>query len=549
MSFARTILRPVAYLAGRRAASQLREFLDAHDNTAGVQQRLLDRMLSLHAKTAFGREHGFERIRSYEDFKSAVPVRDYDDLRPWLGRVYEGEFDAMLPPGEQVLMFSQTSGTTGEPKYLPVTARFLGEMRRGWNIFGLGVLRDHPEGWLRPILQISSPMDESRSPTNIPCGAISGLLAATQQRIVRRMYVVPPPVAAVRNPDARYYTTLRCGVGRDVGIITTANPSSTIRLIETGQAHAELLIRDIADGTLTPPGELPSVLKRRLRFRKNPRLARRIEAGLAADGQLLPKHFWNVVFLTNWTGGTLHLYLPHLRRLFGDVPVRDIGLLASEGRFSVPVQDHTPAGPAEIIGNFLEFIPAAERESDDPVTLRAHELELGEEYFLVVTNWAGLWRYNLDDRIRVAGFTGQTPVFEFLSRGLRTASMTGEKVTEHQVVQAMRRALGNDCSDLERFILQPRFDNPPFYELLIERDAGDADQLAGRLDACLSELNIEYASKRASSRLDGIRAIQLPPGEMARIEADAIARRGGRSEQYKHQYLRTEVLTATDSNA
>ena len=134
-----------------------------------------------------------------------------------------------------VLMFSRTSGTTGEPKHIPVTPRFLAAMRRGWNIWGLAALNDHRRAWLRPILQISSPLRELDSPTGVPCGAISGLLAVTQKRIVRRMYVVPPAVADIADPAAKYYVTLRCGVGRDVAFITTANPSSTIKLIETGQ--------------------------------------------------------------------------------------------------------------------------------------------------------------------------------------------------------------------------------------------------------------------------------------------------------------------------
>jgi len=254
MGIGRTILRPAAFLAGLHASKQARSFLEAHRRTRELQDRLLGQLIDSHAETAFGRNHGFDRIRSYEDFKAAVPVGSYETLRPYMQRVLSGETNALLPPGERVLMFSLTSGTTGEPKHIPVTRRFLADVRRGWNAFGVTALRDHPDSWLRPILQISSPMQETTSPAGLPCGAISGLLAATQKRIVRRMYVVPPGVFAMDEPIAKYYTILRCGVGRDVAIITTANPSSTIKLVETGHAHAERLIRDVADGTLNPPG-------------------------------------------------------------------------------------------------------------------------------------------------------------------------------------------------------------------------------------------------------------------------------------------------------
>lgn len=543
MGIKRTILRPVAFLAGRHADRQRRAFLSAHNRTAEVQHRLLTELLARHSETAFGRDHGFGAIRSYEEFRRAVPVRNYEQLRPYVRRVLGGETTALLPDGENLLMFALTSGTTGEPKHIPVTRRFADEMRRGWNIWGLAALRDHPDGWLRPILQISSPMCETTSPTGLPCGAVSGLLTRNQKRIVRRMYVVPPPVTAMSNPQTKYYTILRCGAGRDVSMITTANPSSTISMIQAGQAHAERLIRDVADGTTRPPGGLAKEIESSLRFRPNRVLARRMEAGLREDGLLLPRHFWNVNLLANWTGGTLKLYLPRLRELFGDVPVRDIGLLASEGRFSIPLASGTPAGVAEITGNFLEFIPADQRRAESPDTLRAHEVQPGGEYFLVVTNWSGLWRYDLDDRIRVVDMLARSPVIEFLSRGLHTANITGEKITEHQVVEAMRIAAGRAGAAVERFVLQGRFAQTPYYELCLDTGDGvEPDLLAERMDRALGELNIEYQAKRKSKRLGAIRAAPLPPGTLTRAENEKIRTRRGRSEQYKHQYLMTEII-------
>jgi len=572
MSLTRTLLRPAAYLAGRHAARQARAFLAAHQRTAETQHHVLMGLVRAHAETAFGRDHGFAAIRSYEDFARAVPVGSHETLRPYLDRVQAGEATALLPPGQRVLMFCRTSGTTGQPKHIPVGPTFLAEMRRGWNIFGSRTLRDHPAAWLRPILTISSSMNEARSPTGVPCGAISGLLAATQKRIVRRMYVAPREAAEVHDPAAKYYTILRCGVGRDVGMITTANPSSTIRLVETGQEHAERLVRDVRDGTLSPPGDVPADLLRRVRFRANPALARRLEEGIGRDGELRPGHFWNVEILCNWTGGTLKLYLRRLRELFGDVPVRDIGLLASEGRFSIPLEDGTPAGVAEITGNFLEFLPVENgpaekgqkrfqepffgpaRETEvgevakrfqEPFLPRAHELEVGAEYFLVLSNWAGLWRYGIDDRVRVVDFLGQSPVFEFLSRGRHTASITGEKITEHQVVEALRRAAADLGARIDRFTLQGRFAATPHYELRLEpADGIDPAALADRLDGELAALNLEYEAKRASGRLGPIRPVLVGPGTFEREEGDKVRRRHGRGEQYKHQYLLTDVLEA-----
>jgi len=542
MGLGRTLLRPAAYLAGLHARRQLEQFHQAHQHTEQVQRRLLRRLLAAHAETDFGRDHDFANIDGYARFKTAAPLKRYEDLQPYVERVLAGQTRALLPPGERVRMFSLTSGTTGQPKHIPVTDRFLADIRRGWNIFGMAAYRDHPEAWLRPILQISSRVDERRSPTGLPCGAISGLLAATQKRIVRRMYAAPREAMRTDDPQDKYYLLMRWSVGRDVAFITTANPSTTVRLIETAQTHAERLLRDVADGTVRPPGGW-TPRNGTPRFRPDRALARRLEAGIVRDGRLLPRHFWDLTFLANWTGGTLGLYLPRLRELFGDLPVRDIGLLASEGRFSIPLSDDTPAGVAEITGNFLEFIPAECNEDSDPPTLPAHEVLPGREYFLVVSNWAGLWRYRMDDRVRVVGRRGSSPVFAFLCRGQHTANITGEKITEHQVVEAMRQAGAVEGDAPERFVLQGRFGRVPYYELrLPESDEERAQRLARRMDEALAELNIEYRSKRHSGRLGCIRAVRIGKEQMDRAEAEQIRRRHGRSEQYKHQYLKTEVL-------
>ena len=91
MSFTKTLLRPVAFLAGRHAAGQVRAFLAAHKNTAQTQDRVLAELLAAHRDTAFGRDHGFDKIRTYADFVAAVPVRSYDALKPYADRVLAGE--------------------------------------------------------------------------------------------------------------------------------------------------------------------------------------------------------------------------------------------------------------------------------------------------------------------------------------------------------------------------------------------------------------------------------------------------------------------------
>ncbi|MHC4716078.1 MAG: GH3 family acyl-acid amido synthetase, partial [Planctomycetota bacterium] len=203
------------------------------------------------------------------------------------------------------------------------------------------MLSEHPSAWLKKVVTIVSPACQSRSPAGIPCGAISGMLRESQKWIVRRMYPVPRSVSEIGDPESKYYSIVRTAITHDVGVITTANPSSVIRIAGSARDHAERLIRDVRDGTCRPPGESPEAAAG-LTFRPDPRSARKLERIVKRHGQLLPRHFWHLRFMAHWLGGTLGLYLPRPRELCGDVPIRDIGLLASEGRLSIPLADNTP---------------------------------------------------------------------------------------------------------------------------------------------------------------------------------------------------------------
>ena len=543
MSLARTLLRPAARVAGMRASRQAREFMNSHKHTAGTQERLLKRLIKASTDSDFGRDHNFGHIRSYEDFISAVPIGDYETHRPYVDRVLSGRTEAMFAPGTKIRMFAVTSGTTGSPKHIPVTDQFLDDYRRGWNIFGIRVLRDHPDGWLRQIITIGSPSRQSDSPSGIACGAISGLLAENQQWIVRKMYPVPHQVNLINDADEKYYAILRSSAARDIGILITPNPSTLIKLGLSARNNAERLIRDIHDGTITISDKALSQAAGGFSFRPDRHSAKRLEEIIRRHGRLIPKHFWDISVMFMWTGGTVGLYLPGVRELYGDVPIRDMGLLASEGRLSVPMADNTSSGVAEITSNFFEFIPAEQIESSKPDILLAHQLEDGKEYFVLFSNWSGLWRYNIDDRVRVTSRIGDSPVFEFLSKGLHTCSITGEKITEHQVVSAMKTASAQNGVNIAEFVFQGHFADTPYYELRIDSpEEVNLESLASDMDNALRRLNIEYDSKRHTQRLGAIRLARLPAGSFA-------GQRKTASEQHKHKYLITDIIKDASANA
>ena len=235
-------------------------------------------------------------------------------------------------------------------------------------------------------------------------------------------------------------------------------------------------------------------------------------------------------------------YLRHYPRYFGDFPVRDIGLIASEGRMTIPLADGTPAGVLDVTSHYFEFIPEEEMGSPQPTVLAAHELREDRNYYILPTTAYGLYRYDIHDVVRVAGFHNKTPLVEFLSKGAHFANITGEKLSEYHVTRAMVQALGELDLALTSYTLAPCWDDEqPYYGLFVERDdladAAAGLRLTERLDALLKECNIEYAAKRDSLRLGAVRLEPLEPGAWREWDRERLKRTGGTLEQYKHPCL------------
>jgi hypothetical protein len=555
MSLLRLLLLGLGKILARPVRRHLNAFEAATHHPQEVQEALLRRILARQAGTDFGREHGFGETRTAADFRRRLPVAGYDYFEPYIARVCKGDFNALLAD-QHVHMFALTSGTTAARKYIPVTDQYLADYRRGWNIWGLKAFRDHKPIRLRPIVQLSGDWDEFRTEAGIPCGAVTGLTATMQKRIIRWVYCVPACAGKVKDATAKHYLALRLSLPRRVGMVIAANPSTLVQLARVGDAQKESLLRDLRDGTLARhldvPADVRAAVAGRLR-RKHPERIRELEDVIRRTGTLYPKDYWPAdrLLLGNWTGGSVGAYLRHYPRYYGATPVRDVGLIASEGRMTIPLADGTASGVLDITSHYFEFLPEEEADSPSPTTLAAHEVQEGRTYFILPTTAFGLYRYHIHDLVRVTGFHNRTPLVEFLSKGSHFANLTGEKLSEYHVTRAMAAVLPRLDLTLTSYSLAPCWDDEtPYYGLFVERpDLANPDQgqrLAALLDRQLGEENIEYRAKRDSLRLGSVRLGLLPGGAWAQWDRQRLARNGGAMEQYKHPCLINDVnLRAT----
>jgi GH3 auxin-responsive promoter len=535
-----------------RARARAREFFRQTGHARQVQRELLLARLARHADSQFGRDHHFSEIKSPTDYRKHVPIGGYDRHEPYIEKVRKGDTGALFGSGTKVLMFALTSGTTNQPKTIPVTDESLANYRQGWTIWGVHAFDAHPEmlaGGMKAILQLASDWRESFTPAGIPCGAITGLTAQMQSPLVRFTYCMPPSASKIKDVESKYYLALRLSAYRDVGTTIAANPSTILAIARLGDREKQSLIRDLANGTIDPKWSIPDEVRRSVRFKvawKRKSTARRLEAIIERTGRLLPKDYWpNLQFLANWTGGTMGAYLRGYPEYFGDRPVRDIGLIASEGRFTIPIEDGTPAGVLDIARHYVEFIPEGQEGKDNPETFEAADLVEGRRYFIVPTTAGGLYRYMIHDLVRCVGFEGEAPLLEFLNKGAHFSSLTGEKLSEYQVVAAVNAAQRELDLPLKSFLVLPSWGDPPHYNLLVEDtdvpDEQTLERLTAGVEMQLQRVNLEYENKRETLRLGAIRPFRIPAGSWADFQRRRLSKSGGTVEQYKQPCLLNDL--------
>ncbi len=523
----------------------VQRFVAGTSHSFPTQRQVLFDKLRRNAQSDFGSRFGLGSIRSLADFRR-LPITTYEDYRPYVERVKNGETSAMFGPGTQVLMFSITSGTTSQSKFIPITREFVSEYRRGWNLWGSAVFFDH-----RPLLnlwsvQLTSDWRKLHTDGGIPCGSISGLASEMSPLVSRVVFLNTRPLMRVDDPLSKHYLSLRLTLPRrNIGSLITANPSTLIELAKIADRDRELLIRDIHQGTLSDKCEAPDEVRRALRWRLRPNRerARELERIVERTGKLLPRDYWpQMQLLSVWTGGSVGAYLPSLREVYGELPLRDHGLSASEGRMTIPLEDNTSAGVLDYTSQYFEFIPEGEHGRPNPIVLEAHELEIGQRYFVVLTTSSGFYRYDIFDLVECTGYQGQAPLLKFLNKGSHFSSITGEKLSEHQVADSVRRAMEEMDISLGLFTMAPRWDDPPGYVLLLEPGpyVPRRQELAARVDRHIGRMNVEYRERLTSQRLRPLEVCTVPEGAWEIFRAQRL-RRGGSLEQYKHPCLTNDL--------
>jgi len=495
-----------------------RSFDRLTENPRQAQEDFLLRLIRRNRATAFGRDHVFDKIRSVDDYFHQVPLADYERHRPYVEMIKNGNLSALTSAAP--FMFTVTSGTTGEPKLIPVTKASLRINARRTKIWYYRALLDHPRFLRGKLLGVVSPAVEGHTPGGLPYGSASGQTYQTSPWWVKRAYAVPYEVSEIENYDAKYYVVMRLAIEQDVSFLATPNPSTIMKLTETADVFKDAIVRDIRDGSISNRFEVSPEIRDKLSARVAPNAARahELERLIHARGALRPHDYWPGLQLIGcWKGGTVGGQLKKFDRWFRpETPVRDLGYLASEAHISLPIADAASEGILAVDANFYEFVPENEMSAANPRTLMCHELQEGAAYYIILTTSAGLYRYDINDVVKVTGFYRKTPVIEFLRKGRDVTSLTGEKVHVNQIVKALEEA--QRLSGIEvRHYRAVADDERTGYGFMVEIEGSFPNEAAlalflDQLDNQLSILNVEYAQKRNSKRLSRPYLCVMQPG-------------------------------------
>jgi sterol desaturase/sphingolipid hydroxylase (fatty acid hydroxylase superfamily) len=502
-----------------------------------IQNALLARMLRQNRGTTFGRTHSFSALASYADYARAVPVREFEALRVFIDAEIERGEPALTH--ERSLQYMRTSGSTGQPKDIPLTVSYLGALRAIQRRSVAFQYRACPEAFRGSILAIVSPAEEGRLPNGKAYGAASGIVAAGTPRLVREKVVLPPEVLAVKDARVKYLLILRLAIAdRDVTYFGSANSTTPLALIKLYREYQAELIADVRSGGFFLGDHLPAATHAVLgpRLTADPARAQELTALQQRGRPVRIADLWpDLRMVVTWTCGSAGVTVRALREeLAPRTRVFELGYVSSEFRGTVTLGRRAGTGLPTLETHFFEFVERDSWDRGAPEYLTLDRLRRGLDYYIVVTTPAGLYRYFINDVVRVTGFFHAVPLLKFTQKGKGVTNITGEKLYESQILAAVSGAMTHLGLNA-RFVMMLADEEARGYRLYVEPDTAPrvpAERLAEEVDARLRKLNIEYEGKRESERLTAPRAAWLRQETGEAYKRHCVAQ-GQREGQFK----------------
>ncbi|MFA6236902.1 MAG: GH3 auxin-responsive promoter family protein [Bacteriovorax sp.] len=507
------------YIAGKKVeklrAAALQPMKTQHD--------FLLKLLEENKRTVFGQEHGFEKIRTTEQFKSNVPIRDYEEHRHYIELIFAGKLHALnsLAPH----YFTKTSGTTGKPKYIPINMVVQKNYTTSQQILAHSLFTLDPRFLDGEIFSVVGNAYEETLHGQWPCGSMSGKMYTLAHKMIKAKHIFQEDMATLNDSPQKYiYLAALALLSPDTTFYVSPNPSSLLKIFEVINSQKNVLIKLIEEGT-------DPILK------KHSRKFSRALLLLNLNKELTVVDVWpNLRILSLWQEGSCSYLIPKVKKLLGPkTHLTELGYLCSEFYGSLPVDSNTDKQIPTLLDNFFEFIEKNAYESGSRETLELHELKLNAEYYIIVTTSGCFYRYFINDIIKVTGFIGITPTIVFSQKGKGMTNLTGEKISEKQLVSFFEN-MNHENIGVKFFICLADQVNQR-YVLYLEADNDlKPGKIAEELNSYLEKENVEYASKVFDKRLKPIEVVALQPGTSEHYRNHCL-KKGQSETQFKFLHL------------
>lgn len=416
---------------------------------AETQRKVFQQLIEKAKETAFGRDHDFSGIRTYDDFRKRVPIHDYEDLKAYIERVKNGE-ENVLWPGKP-LYFAKTSGTTSGTKYIPISKESIPYHINSARDALLNYVHESGNGkFLDGKLMFLSGSPEMHKENGIFIGRLSG----------------------ISNHHVPAY------------LRTNQMPSWETNIMEDWEAKVDTIVQETLDKDMTLISGIP------------PWVQMYFDKIVALSGKKIKDVFPNFSLLVY--GGVN--FEPYRAKLFETIGKKIDSVEtypASEGFIAYQDSQHKE-GMLLLLnhGIFYEFIPVDQYHDKDPVRLSIEEVALGVNYAVVMNTNAGLWGYSIGDTIQ---FISKDPYRIIVSGRIKHfISAFGEHVIASEVEGAMKYAVSRHPEvELVEFTVAPQVtpaEGLPLHEWFVEFANPPADLAAFEkdLDLQLQKLNTYY---------------------------------------------------------
>jgi hypothetical protein len=412
------------------------------------QEGILKDLLKVGKLTEFGKAHSLDKVNTYDEFKQAVPIRDYESFKPFIEKIKEGKHN-ILWKGKPIYL-AKTSGTTSGVKYIPITKESIpNHINTARNALLCYMSETGNSSFADGKLIFLSGSPELERVGGIPTGRLSGIVNHHVPSYLRSNQL----------------------------------PSYETNCIEDWETKLDKIVDETINQDMTLISGIPPWVQ--MYF---DRLTQR-------SGKKIKELFPNFSVLVH--GGVN--FDPYKAKLFDSIGQKIDSIEtfpASEGFFAF--QDSQKEEGLLLNTNsgiFFEFVPAAEIFSENPTRLSLHQVKAGENYALIITNNAGLWGYNIGDTVK---FLSTNPYrLVVTGRTKHFISAFGEHVISEEVEQSLLKAAGEENVHITEFTVAPMIqqgEGKSYHEWFIEfqNEPANLESFALKVDQNLRGKNIYY---------------------------------------------------------